>query len=234
MLENLNKIVVDDPVDLIISQIRGLISAGAVKPGEKLPPERKLADHLGVSRNQVRTAINKLELYGIVKVQPQSGTYVSGIGIVALEGLIGNVLKIEKSDFRSLVDTRLLLEVEAARLASIHRTDNDLTEIKKALLTCEAKLSKGLPAVEEDFLFHIKIAEASKNSVMKSLMMIITPDMVQSYNDYKVCNMDTNEKTMFQHRQLLENIAAQNTEAAQEAMQNHLSDIVAFSRRDEE
>ena len=58
MLENLTKIVVDDPVDLIISQIRGLISSGTVKPGEKLPPERKLADHLGVSRNQVRTAIN--------------------------------------------------------------------------------------------------------------------------------------------------------------------------------
>jgi GntR family transcriptional repressor for pyruvate dehydrogenase complex len=233
MLENLTKIVVDDPVDLIISQIRGLISSGAVKPGEKLPPERKLADHLGVSRNQVRTAINRLELYGIVRVQPQSGTYVSGIGIVALEGLISNVLKIEKSDFKSLVDTRLLLEVEAARLASIHRTNDDLAEIKKALLTCEAKLSKGLPAVEEDFLFHIKIAEASKNSVMKSLMMIITPDMVQSYNDYKVCNMDTNEKTILQHRHLLENIRVQNAEAVQEAMHNHLSDIVAFSRRED-
>jgi len=121
MLEKLNKIQVDNPVDLIISQIRDLISSGRIKPGEKLPPERKLAEHFGVSRNQVREAINKLQIYGIVKVQPQSGTTVTGIGIVALEGLITDILKIEKSDFKSLVDTRTLLEKEAARLAGSQR-----------------------------------------------------------------------------------------------------------------
>ena len=88
MLESLNKIEVEHPDDLIIKQIRELISSGTIKPGEKLPPERKLAEHLGVSRGQIREAINKLQFYGIVKVQPQSGTIVTGIGIVALEGLI--------------------------------------------------------------------------------------------------------------------------------------------------
>ena len=68
MLDNLNKIELKNPVDLIISQIRDLISAGHIKPGEKLPPERKLAEHLGVSRGQVREAINKLQFYGILKV----------------------------------------------------------------------------------------------------------------------------------------------------------------------
>lgn len=93
MLENFNKIKIANPVDLIISQIRELISSGAVKPGEKLPPERKLAEHLGVSRSHVREAINKLQIYGIVKIIPQSGTVVTGIGLVALEGLISDILK---------------------------------------------------------------------------------------------------------------------------------------------
>lgn len=98
MLENLQKITLKNPVDLIISQIRDLISSGANNPGEKLPPERKLAEHLGVSRSQVREAINKLQFYGIVKVQPQSGTTVNGLGITALEGLITDILELEKVD----------------------------------------------------------------------------------------------------------------------------------------
>jgi len=120
MLKNLQKIQIENPVDLIISQIKELISSGVLKPGEKLPPERKLAEHLGVSRGQVREAIAKLQLYGIVKVQPQSGTTVNGIGIVALEGLITDILELEQSDFKSLVETRILLETEAARLAAIN------------------------------------------------------------------------------------------------------------------
>ena len=109
MLENLDPILIKDPVDLIISQIRESIISGLIKPGEKLPPERKLAEKLGVSRNQVREAINKLSFYGIVKVLPQSGTVVTGTGTIALEGLISDVLKIENNDFQSLVDTRILV-----------------------------------------------------------------------------------------------------------------------------
>ena len=107
MLENLSRIKVQSPVDLIISQIRELIISGTLKPGEKLPPERKLAEHFGVSRGQVREAINKLQFYGILKVRPQSGTTVAGLGIVALQGLITDILKIEHTDFKSLVDTRI-------------------------------------------------------------------------------------------------------------------------------
>lgn len=228
MLENLNKIELEDPVELIISQIRELIINGTVKPGEKLPPERKLAEHLGVSRSQIRDAINKLQFYGIVKVQPQSGTTVTGIGIVALEGLISNILKIEKSDFNSLVDTRILLEKEAARLAAINRTEEDLRQLKIALEAYENKLNIPGHAVEEDLLFHIKIAEASKNTVLKSLMMIITPDIVNNFIQYKVCD-DTNNKLMMgQHQELLNMISRQDAEGAVKAMEIHLSDIKNF------
>ncbi len=108
MLSNLNKIELENPVDLIIAQIRDLISFGSIKPGEKLPPERKLAEHLGVPRGQVRKALNKLQFYGILKVMPQSGTIVTGLGITAIEGLITDILKIEQADLKSLVDTRVL------------------------------------------------------------------------------------------------------------------------------
>lgn len=229
MLENLNPITLQNPVDLIITQIRDLISTGAVKPGDKLPPERKLAEHLGVSRNQVREAINKLQIYGIVKVLPQSGTVVTGIGIVALEGLITDILKIEKTDFKSLVDTRILLEKEAARLAAINRSKDDLVQLSTALDLYERKLMQNDSAVEEDLLFHIKIAEASKNTVLKSLMLIITPDIVKSFINLKVCNESNNRKTIEEHRLILDMISSQNSEGAHKAMEAHLWDIKDFS-----
>lgn len=230
MLENLNKITLQNPVDLIISQIRDLISSGAINPGEKLPPERKLAEHLGVSRGQVREAINKLQFYGIVKVQPQSGTTVTGLGIVALEGLITDILKIEKVDFGSLVDTRILLEKEAARLAAIHRTKDDLVELSNALHLYEQKLLKKEDAIEEDLLFHIKIAEASKNTVLKSLMIIITPDIVKNFINLKVCDETNNRKTIEEHRIIIEKIAEKDPQGACDAMHSHLLDISEFSK----
>jgi len=229
MLENLNKIEVQNPVDLIISQIRDQISTGIIKPGEKLPSERKLAEHLGVSRNQVREAINKLQIYGILKVQPQSGTTVTGIGIVALEGLITDILKIENTDFKSLVDTRVLLEKEAARLAAINRNSENLIELSNALNAYENKLGVGEPAIEEDLLFHLKIAEASNNAVLKSLMMIITPDIVKNFRQLNVCSENNNKKTIEEHRNILEMISQQNPEGAQEAMGLHLKDVQKFS-----
>jgi len=231
MLESLNKIEVQNPVDLIISQVRDRISAGTIKPGEKLPPERKLAEHFGVSRGQVREAINKLQFYGIVSVQPQSGTIVNGIGITAIEGLITDILKIEKVDFKSLIDTRILLEKEAARLAALNRTPEDLIEMSKALEAYEVRLgqTKEEGAIEEDLLFHIKIAEASKNSVLKSLMLIITPDIVKSFINLKVCNETNNYKTIDEHRNILDRISDQDAEGAVKAMEIHLDNIIEFS-----
>jgi ACS family hexuronate transporter-like MFS transporter len=119
MLQNLSKIEVKSAVDLIIYQIRELIKSGAIKSGDKLPPERKLAEHFGVSKHQVCEAINKLQACGIVTISPQSGIKVNEIGMLAFEGLLSNILDMEKPDFISLVDTRILLEIEAVKLAAV-------------------------------------------------------------------------------------------------------------------
>ena len=69
----------------------------------------------------------------IVKVVPQSGTLVTGMGIVALEGLITDIIHLENPDFKSLVETRILLEKEATRLAAINRTADDMVQMSNAL-----------------------------------------------------------------------------------------------------
>jgi len=229
MLDNLEPINIEKPVDKIIYQLRSLISSGELKPGDKLPPERKLADHLGVGRLQVRDAIRKLEFYGIVKTLPQSGTIVAGLGIAALEGLITDVLKIEQSDFKSLVETRVLLEKQSAYYAAIRRTDEDVIAISNALEAYQEKINAGMNAVEEDLKFHLQIAEASKNSVLKSLMAIITPDIVNSFISLEVCTDRNIMKPFDEHKQILKCIINKEPEAASQAMGNHLQDVLDYS-----
>jgi len=229
MLEHFSELKQESPGDKIIVQIRRLITSGQLKPGDKLPPERKLAEKLGVGRTAVRDAIRKLEFYGILKTLPQSGTVVAGIGLPALEGLITDVLKIEKSDFRDLVETRVILESHTAKLAAEKRTDHDIAEMKLAHEAYALKIKDGKNAVEEDLLFHLKIAEASKNAVLKSLMLIITPDIIKHFITYKVCDEETELKALEEHQKILKAIIRQDSEKAASFMEEHLKDVVNFS-----
>lgn len=229
MLDNFSTIKVENPADKIIRQIKHLISSGQIKSGTKLPPERKLAEKFGVGRTHVRDAIRKLEFYGIVRTFPQSGTVVSGLGITALEGLISDVLQIEETDFKSLVETRVLLEIDGARKAAERRTPDDILLLRKALNAYEEKASEGVPAIEEDLLFHLKIAEASKNKVLMSLLLIITPDILKSYNQLNVCTKEQNTKIIQEHREIMRCIEEQDVVGAEKAMKDHLSDVSEFS-----
>ena len=230
LLKNFKEISVETPVDKIIKQIRNLITSGQLKPGDRLPPERKLAELFGIGRTSVRDAIKKLEFYGILKTLPQSGTVVAGIGITALEGLITDVLKMEDSDFRALVETRVLLEVESVRLAAERRTEKDLRNLRTALNAHEAQVEDGEQGVEEDLLFHLKIAEASHNSVLKSLMIIIIPDIIKQLKHLEICNNGRYYKSLEEHKLIVQYIEEQDPDRAAEAMRVHLSDIINYSQ----
>ena len=230
VLSNFQEISIETPTDKIIRQIRELITTGQLKPGDKLPPERKLAERLGVGRSNVRDAIKKLEFYGILKTLPQNGTIVAGMGITALEGLITDMLKIENSDFASLVETRVLLETESTKLAALRRTDQDIQDIRAALEAYANKVKLDQQAVEEDLMFHIKIAEASKNSVLKSLMLIITPDIINNFIQLDVCKDGRFYDALVEHEVILKHIIAQEPDKAAAAMKKHLRAVFEYSQ----
>ena len=230
MLKSFSKIQMESPVDKIVSQIKELIHGGKLKLGQKLPSERSLAEQLDVGRSYVRDAIKKLEFYGVLRTSPQSGTYVVGVGVNALQGLIGDVLSFEGHEFNSLVETRLLIECEAAALAATRRTPNDIEELKYAFGEHKKITKTGKAGIEADLLFHVKIAEASKNTVLQSLLMIITPDIIKRYNELKVCSIDDLEKTLEEHQQIIDCIIDKDVLGANSAMATHLSGVSTFSK----
>lgn len=229
VLNNLKEVVVEKPVDAIIRQIKDLLVSGQLKPGDKLPPERKLSEKFGVGRSHVREAIHKLEIYGIVKTRPQSGTFVAGIGISALETLISDVLQIDAYSFLSLVETRQLLELNAVEMACERRTEADLLLLESSLNNYLQKVDHGLRAVEEDMMFHLTIADLAKNNVLKSLLLIIIPDILTNYAAFKLCHT-AEEKAVNEHKTLYESIKKQDKEAAVSIMKEHLKGIMNFAK----
>lgn len=228
LLSNFNEIVIEKPVDKIIHQIRELISSGQLKPGDKLPSERMMSERFCIGRASVRDAVRKLEFYGILKTLPQSGTIVASLGRVALDGLITDILKLEKRDFRSLVETRILLETNAAELAAERRTEDDILTIANALIQYKRALLKNQPAIEEDLLFHLKIADASQNSVLTSLMLIITPEILHYFTKHGVCGKESSKVALKQHEIILDHIVNKNIEEVGEAVREHLKDISEY------
>ncbi|MFY0688390.1 MAG: FadR family transcriptional regulator [Cyclobacteriaceae bacterium] len=228
VLNSFSQIKIESPADKIIRQLKDLISSGQLNPGDKLPSERMMCERLGVGRTHLRDALKKLEFYGILKTHPQSGTVVAGMGLPALEGLISDMLNLHGNDFKSLVETRAILESSAAMLAAKNRDEEDLIELERALEAHKEKVKADENAVEEDLLFHIKIAEAGKNSVLKSLMMIITPDIMSYFKKHNVCGADRPNAAVIQHETLLNNIRDQNPEAAAKTINEHLREIVEY------
>lgn len=229
ILENFKTIEVEDPVDKIIKQIRNSIVSGQMKPGDKLPSERKLSETFGIGRTCVRDAIKKLEFYGILKTLPQSGTIVSGADISAMEGLISNVIKLNENDFFHLVETRVVMETYACSQAAIRRSSRDIADLEEKLDAYKQRVDANLPGVKEDFNFHIKITEASQNMVIKSLMLILIPDILEIYRKLNVCGEGRFYKSFDEHKVILDCIIKQDAKAAEEAMRVHLKDVVNFS-----
>lgn len=212
----------------IINDIRDLIIYKNLEPGEKLPSERMLSEKFGVSRNNVREAIQSLEFYGILKSIPQSGTFVANIGVIAMNGMIDEILNLEDPDFKSLVETRILLELKTARLAALRRTESDLTSIRSALDAYKEKVLKGEDAVQEDLIFHLAIAQASGNSTMNRLMLIITPGILTNFQKYHVCDVNQAFLGIQEHEDIYEAIKTQNPKLAKEKMKIHFKMLYQY------
>lgn len=230
VLQNLREVVTEKPMDVIIRQVKELLSSGQLMPGDKLPPERKLSEKFGVGRTHVRDAIRKLEFYGIVKTKPQSGTFVASIGISALESLISDVLQIDAYSFLSLVETREVLELQSVALAcERHNGDEDIAKLETSLNNYLKKNREGIKALDEDFVFHLTIAELSGNKVLKSLLMILIPDILANYSIFRVCDI-ASDKALEEHKALFRYIRERNTQAAVETMKEHLKGVMSFAR----
>lgn len=228
-IEALNKADNSNSVqNTVIKGIKDLINYKNLEPGEKLPSERMLSEKFGVSRSVIREAIQKLEFYGLLTSKPQSGTFVANIGIIALNGMIEDIIRLSDPSFKSLVETRILLELKTVRLAALRRTEEDLELIKQALNAYTEKVLEGKDAVQEDLLFHLAIAKASGNSTMNTFMLMITPEIITNFEKYHVCDDNQAKLGIKEHEAIFKAIKEQEPQLAKKKMKEHFKELYKY------
>ena len=213
---------------MIISSLKDLINFKNLEPGDKLPSERMLSEKFNVSRGNLRDALQTLEFYGLVKSIPQSGTFVADIGIIALNGMIDDILSLPVPSFKELVEARIFLELKAVKLAATRRTTDDLIHLENALTAYSDKVIAGEDAVQEDLLFHLSIARASGNPTLNTFMLKITPEIINNFEQYHVCDKDTAFIGIKEHKDIIDALRENDPDAAKDAMKKHFKALYQY------
>lgn len=216
----------------VASRIRKMIDDQQWVAGQQLPTELKLIEMFGVSRTVIREAIAALSAEGLVQPQHGRGVFVSEhlptrpfrLG----DDSIGEIVHIRQS-----LELRLGIETEAASLAAIRRTDSELASIKKALDTINQLNAESVGGAEEDFDFHLKIAEATHNSYLVNFMYFLGTNIIPRV----VLRLEfgTERDAFFEelidhHKAIYDAIEAKDPAAASAAMRIHLSRGLVVNR----
>lgn len=181
MLDGLHPVRTESLKEICIRRFEGLILSGAFKSGEKLPPERELAKRLGVSRPVVHEALVDIAAKGLVTITPRKGSMVNDFRRKGSVSLLISLLeyhdgKLDAKLLDGLLNMRLLVEIENARLAAKNRTNAQLKEF--ALLLQQEAAADHLD-IEQitalDFEFHLILAIATDNLLYPLLLNSFKP-----------------------------------------------------------
>jgi DNA-binding FadR family transcriptional regulator len=207
--------------DFVLEQLEEAIFLKEILPDEQLPPERELAQMFNASRMVVREAIAELEKRGLVekRLGAKGGTFVLPIAHKALEYAKEQIVE-QKEQLKELLEFRSIIEPEAAGLAAVKITDEELGSLRKILDTsiqdCTREQYRSL-----DVKFHLLIAHASRNSFIENAVRQIRKkinlglDLLPFDDQIKA----TSNRV---HEQLYDALVRRDKDRARELMRQHI------------
>ena len=209
--------------DQLYGQIFEQIVSGRLNVGDKLPSEHEICETYGVSRPVVREALLRLRADGLVMAQQGLGTFVSHQPAPRLK-TFGDAQNV--SAYLRAQEVRLALEGEAARLAALRRTDEQLGRIEAAHAAFIDALEAGRVSPEADLAFHASIAEASGNDyfpgVLETIHEAISGFMRLSLSLTRTGSRERAQRVAGEHAAILAAIREQDAERARVTVQFHI------------
>ncbi len=208
----------------VIEQIMNLIKNNKLKPGDKLPPERELAEKLSISRGSLREAFRVLESRGLIKSKPGGGRYIREIRKNG-NNTENIILSLEKSSILELLEAREIFEVKIVKLAAQRAIVEDIKSIEKALNKMNEKEElKDDKKTESDTEFHLAIAAASHNFVFVNIIKLHL-DLLRDTREKTQQIPGRREERWSEHQAILQAIKEHNSKKAGEAMLKHLRNV---------
>ena len=194
----LNKITLTEQV---MQQLASKIISGELKPGEKLPPERDLAEMLQVSRSRVREALRALSLIGLVSIRPGGGTYVGNHIDQMPEETVIWLFRQQVNNYSDIYEARRLIEVAVYESCFMHRTDAIVQNIRKYVTAIARAYENNVSpeefnqCLEEEDIY---VGKNCGNAVFYKLMQTIV--LLRRESATRICESAHNRKTSVEKR----------------------------------
>ncbi|HBA87897.1 MAG TPA: FadR family transcriptional regulator [Geobacter sp.] len=209
----------------IADQIRSSILAGEFNPGEKLPPERELAEMFGVSRPSVREALNILTSSGLVETYQGGGTVVRSLVENSATMPLTELIRIDGDRALDVIEVRKGMESWTAWYAALRALPEDIRRIKVVVDGMAKNLEELKHSEDLDAHFHMLVARATHNVVWSHMMQSIFDAMQEFQRDVwrAVYLTEDDQRLLYSHHlKVYEMIRDRNSDGAREAMLEHL------------
>ena len=212
--------------DRLSVDLERLILEGKISPGDRLPSERELANHLNVSRVSIRDALRELENRGFIDRKPGRGTIVLSPGERANVGQDGFGVMMELHPaLHDIMELRAIIEPPIARITARRATPRDLAQLRELVEAMEIDVSK-VRYAELDRAFHQAIAQYAHNP----LLALLNEQIAQKIEPSRADRYQTKERraaSSAAHRRIFEAIASGDGEQAEVEARDH---VLAISR----
>jgi GntR family transcriptional repressor for pyruvate dehydrogenase complex len=218
---NASRIELGSRGERVYQSLLKMIASGELQLGQRLPPEKELAEHFNVGRSTVREAIALLRTDGQVTTKPGRGAIVEA----ASPSTLRLSAAIDTESIHQLFEIRKIIEIEVAGLAAERRTEKDLKKIEMAYAEMERAATESRNAPSVDLSFHMAIAQAAKNPQLMTLVQFISLQLGglirQSWKNSAI-HAGGPGKAQAEHFKILEAIRTGDARGAKSAARSHL------------
>ena len=206
----------------IAAQMMEQIRSGALRPGDRLPPERTLAEEYGVSRTAIREALRSMEMMGCVESHVGEGTYIKTPSLQEIVDPFSMLIAQNGRMGGDLIEARLILETEIAALAARRRTDEQLSALEKTLAEMRRDIESGGMGIEADERFHEILVGAAGNEAL-STMLKMCAGMLSRTRPLTQSIKGVPKMALKDHTAIFEAVRIQDERTARRLMRGHLN-----------
>ena len=212
--------------EVIGDQIREQVRSGAIKSGDKLPPERTLAEQFGASRNAVREALRALENAGLISLHKgaHGGAFITDGDPEAIAQSIDDLLHLSGVQLTDITDARLLIETAIVKAAVARATEADFKRMQENITAVEDLTRKGdMDAKTElNIGFHVLLGECTGNPVLILLMRVLM-DLLRQV--HRPISAEDTAGVVASRRRFLARLRSRDAAGAAEEMSKHLTHL---------
>jgi len=212
--------------DEILQQIREAVLAGKFQIGDRLPNERTLAEQFAASRTSVREALRGLQQEGVIytKKGVTGGAFVADLDHRLVSRSFQTLLKLRKISINHIAEARLIFEPQAARLAALRATSQDLEELEEVIETMKSAVEAGKSPGSFDLKFHKLVARAADNPILEMLadsMLEVASQVITGLHP----SLEVLRNVVRRHLEVFEAIKSKDGDLAFSLMSQHIVDV---------